>query len=189
MLNFTLIYDGALPSSGGPNEKQMIRRAFHPQLKVWWETGPLAATFQEIGKTIWQVYKFEPLSLDTRFAFLPLITSHLECVCELNILLLKPETPGYFIKNDGDIDNRLKILFDALRRPRDKNEIPAGDVPQSGEEPYFYCLLDDDSLITKVTISADRLLLPLASPHHIRLVIGVAVRATHLTHANFPIGT
>jgi hypothetical protein len=50
MLTFTLIYDGALPSSGGPNEKQMIRRAFHPQLKVWWEAGPLAATFKEIDK-------------------------------------------------------------------------------------------------------------------------------------------
>jgi hypothetical protein len=189
MLTFTLIYDGALPSSGGPNEKQMIRRAFHPQLKVWWEAGPLAATFQEIDKTIWQVFKFEPLSLDLGFAFLPLITDHLQCVCELDVLLLKPETPGHFIKNDGDIDNRLKILFDALRRPRDKNEIPAGDTPEPGETPYFYCLLDDDRLITKVTILADRLLLPLASPHHIRLVIGVKVRATHLTHFNFPIGT
>ncbi len=120
MLNFTLIYDGALPSSGGPKEKQAIRRALHPQLRVWWEAGPLAAAFKEIDKTVWQVFRFEPLALDPGFAFLPLVTGVLECACELDILLLKPETPGHFIKNDGDIDNRLKILFDALRMPRDR---------------------------------------------------------------------
>jgi hypothetical protein len=110
MLNFTLIYDGALPASGGPAEKQMIRRAFHPQLKVWWEAGPLSQTFKDLDKTIWQIYKFEPLSINKGFAFLPLITPHLQCVCELDILLLKPETPGHFIRNDGDIDNRLTSL-------------------------------------------------------------------------------
>jgi hypothetical protein len=189
MLNFILTYDGALPSSGGPNEKQMIRRAFHPQLKVWWEHGPLAETFKQLDKTIWQILQFEPLALDSGFAFLPVVTKHLECVCELDILLLKPEAPGNFIKNDGDIDNRLKILFDAFRIPRNIKEIPAGDTPQPSETPHFYCLLEDDNLITKTTIAADRLLLPLASSHHIRLVINVAIRATHLTHANFPIGT
>jgi hypothetical protein len=195
MLNFTLTYDGPLASGGSSKpsaKKQAIRRAFHPQLRIWWETGPLAAALAEIDKTGWQVFKFNPMTVDPGFTFIPVLYPELNCACELDILMLKPENPGHFIKNNGDIDNRLKILFDALRMPTDKSEIPHNDTPSPDESPYFFCLLQDDSLITKVTIRADRLLQSLKSPltpDHIRLMIGVTIRATHLTHTNFAIGT
>ena len=195
MINFTLTYDGPLASGGGSKpvvKKHAIRRHFHPQLQRWWETGPLAATLADIGNTGWQIFRFDPMTIDPGFTFVPLIYPELNCVCELDILMLKPENPGRFIKNDGELDNRLKLLFHALRIPKEKSEIPTDDEPSEDEKPYFFCLLQDDSLITKVAIRADRLLQPLRdpfTPDHIRLMIGVTIRATHLTNANFPIGT
>jgi hypothetical protein len=191
MLSFTLSYDGPLPSAGNATrvpEKQALRRAFHPQLKTWWKTGPLAATLADIGGTFWQTFVVSLLAADTGFTFLPVVARFLNVVCELDILLLKPEEPGKFILNTGDLDNRLKLLFDALRMPTSKDEIPSEDTPQTGERPHFFCLLEDDALITKVSIRADRLLVPLPRPHDIRLVVGVSLRATYLTNQNFPFG-
>ena len=51
----------------------------------------------------------------------------------------------------------LKTLFDALRMPHDADELPEG-VPL-GPSP-FLCLLDDDALITKVSIETFGLLTP-----------------------------
>jgi hypothetical protein len=194
MLNFTLTYDGPVPSgSKGAKieEKQAIRRALHPQLAKWWETGALAQTWKELPehKTLWDAFIHARLSHQTPFVFLPVVTKFLEVVCELDILFLRPEEPGAIIKNDGDIDNRLKVIFDALRMPKDAGEVPHGDVPLPEERPYFCCLLEDDSLITKVTLRTDRLLLLNPDPNHVRLIIDVGLRASHLTTLNFPIGT
>ena len=69
--------------------------------------------------------------------------SQLKLVCGLDILFLRPEGDP-LIKNDGDgdLDNRLKVIFDALRMPRERDEIPKGDRPGPTETPYFYCLLE-----------------------------------------------
>jgi hypothetical protein len=58
-----------------------------------------------------------------------------------------------------NIDNRLKVLFDALRMPENTGELPH-TPPQSGEDPFF-CLLQDDKYINEVTVTTDRLLLPM----------------------------
>lgn len=57
----------------------------------------------------------------------------------------------------GDIDGRLKTLFDALRIPTNLDET-GGMGPQDGENP-FYCLLEDDKLISEINVSTDQLLL------------------------------
>jgi len=193
MLNFTLTFDGPVPSGGKGSQveaKQAMRRAFHPQLRAWWETGPVTATWKEIpaGTTMWEQYIKSPFALESGFTFIPLVTKFLDTTCELDVLLLKPEEPGRFVKNDGDLDNRLKVLFDALRMP-ERGELRSGDSPKPDELPYFYCLLENDDLITKVTLRADRLLVPIADPNAVRLVVHVGIRATHLTRSNFPIGT
>jgi hypothetical protein len=46
----------------------------------------------------------------------------------------------------GDIDNRLKTLFDCLTLP-DPNQGYEAETPAQDELPYFYCLLEDDRLI------------------------------------------
>jgi hypothetical protein len=90
------------------------------------------------------------------YRFLPLITEKHALKCSLDILFLRPEEPGLLI-NSGDIDNRVKTVFDALRIPKNSSE--TGDsVPTADEDPFF-CLLEDDKLISEVRIVTDQLLL------------------------------
>jgi hypothetical protein len=85
--------------------------------------------------------------------------------------------PGKIIVAGGDIDNRIKVLFDAFRMPQECCEI-GNNTPELDEEP-FYVLLQDDKLITKISVTTDRLLTPLRSDENkndVHLVIGVKVR-------------
>ncbi len=41
-MNFTLYYRGQLKSNGGPKEKHLLRKSFHPQLKTLWSQEPLS---------------------------------------------------------------------------------------------------------------------------------------------------
>lgn len=40
------------------------------------------------------------------------------------------------LKLPGDIDNRIKTLLDALRKPKDISELPKVDLPGDGEDPF-----------------------------------------------------
>ena len=110
---------------------------------------------------------------------LPLITERLALACSLDILFLRRDEPGKIIQSGGDIDNRIKVLFDALRIPRDCNEV-AGFSPDADEDP-LYCLLEDDTLINEVRVNTDRLLLPMEdgeSENDVMLVIHVRTIVT-----------
>lgn len=110
------------------------------------------------------------------FQFLPLVTDALHLRATLDILLLRPEPPGAIVVAGGDIDDRLKTLFDALRVPVNADEVPPADAPGVGETP-LYCLLEDDRLITGVSVATDRLLDP-PDQHQVHMVVHVHLRAT-----------
>ena len=85
----------------------------------------------------------------------------------------------------GDIDNRVKTLLDALRMPHDSSELPK-DPPALDEDPFF-CLLEDDALVTELALVTDRLLEPPQEPSkdsHVHLIIRVTVHAARLTWGN-----
>lgn len=89
--------------------------------------------------------------------FVPLVSSAGGFTCSLDILFLRRDNPGGLIvkgKDGGDIDNRIKVLFDGLKMPETMSDL--GGLPL--EENPFYCLLEDDSLITSVNVITDRLL-------------------------------
>jgi hypothetical protein len=90
------------------------------------------------------------------FKFVPLVTEDLCLQCSLEILFLRPSDSGALIQG-GDLDNRLKTLFDGLRLPDNLDEID-GSVPGPDETPFF-CLLQDDKLISEVKVTTDNLLL------------------------------
>ncbi|MGO8709360.1 MAG: hypothetical protein ACLQMG_16930 [Terracidiphilus sp.] len=90
------------------------------------------------------------------FKFVPLVTEDLCLQCSLEILFLRPSDSGTLI-HGGDLDNRLKTLFDGLRLPENLDEV-AGAVPGPDETPFF-CLLQDDKLISEVKVTTDNLLL------------------------------
>jgi hypothetical protein len=113
------------------------------------------------------------------YRFVPLLRELYGTTCALDILFLRRDSPGDqpLIKSGGDIDNRLKVLFDALRMPANKEEC-GGFSPDQNESPFF-CLLEDDRLITDVNVTTDRLLIPRADDEHIHdveLVIGVKTK-------------
>jgi hypothetical protein len=86
-----------------------------------------------------------------------LITERLWLHAGLDILFLRPQPPGQIITTGGDIDNRLKTLFDGLRRPLDTSELPQASLLSNTPNPC-HCVLSDDCLISQVAITTDRLL-------------------------------
>lgn len=117
------------------------------------------------------------------FRFAPLITTRYDLVATIELLFLRPEQPGRLITQGGDIDNRLKTLFDALRMPRVEGEIPNGDSPSTEEDPFF-CLLQDDALITEIDVKTDVLLDPNARPSEAHLFIRVQAATVSMTFNN-----
>jgi hypothetical protein len=111
----------------------------------------------------------------------------------LEILFLRPDPPGNLIKS-ADLDSRLKTLFDALTVPIDTGQLGKYRDPGEGEDP-FYCLLEDDKLISHVAVETDRLLEPTQdglsknqATNDVRLVIDVKVRPYQLTWGNTGFG-
>ena len=117
------------------------------------------------------------------FRFAPLVCSKLRLVADLSVTLLRPEPPGQIVTQAGDIDNRLKTLLDALKMPSGADELPAGASPGPDEDPFF-CLLEDDNLITRLDVRTDRLLVPDADSSDVRLLLHVRTRPTSVTWGN-----
>ncbi len=188
-MNFRLLYEGRLPSNGTPKEKQTIRRVLHPQLAELWRQPPLSelASLRHALEETAQGEGSVPLAMRRgAFLFVPVVTTRLRLICHLDVLFLRPGAPGEVIGHGGDIDNRLKTLFDALQIP-DANQV-VDESPQGGETPFF-CVTEDDALVTRVTVETDRLLKPVPGgaapdPTRVALVLSVTLRASALVYAN-----
>jgi hypothetical protein len=179
-VKFTLTYDGPLvattQSDNRTKEKHDIRKQLSFQLGQLWTLEPaLSSRLKHLNK--FQIAKFEgeKIVLPARrattnskrlyrvhsaykfpldgFCFIPLVTAHNNLLCELDILMLRDGDPGHVVRRNGDLDNRIKTLFDALRMPHSSPEL-AGAKPED-DQPFF-CLLEDDCLITKIGVNTQR---------------------------------
>jgi hypothetical protein len=182
-MEFRLVYQGPLPSgrSAGAVEKHRIREALQPQLKALWARTALARL---LNLNHPDQPPRDPSLLKTvgRVRFLPVISQRLRLVAHVDITLLRPEGAGAVITSGGDLDNRLKTLFDALRMPKDAGELTPRMAEGLGDN-LFYCLLEDDALITEVSVRADQLLAPPNQDDVIALIL-VRLRATEHTWEN-----
>lgn len=187
-MRFALTYRGPLPSSGSAarvSEKHAIRRQIHPQLRKLWRTDPLGATFDSIGpNSAWYPFMVRQVG---GVSFLPLVLKILHTTCELDIQFLRPGKPGRAVSG-GDIDNRIKTLLDGLRRPSDVSELPSGIKPEPEEQPFF-CLLEDDGLVSDLRVRTEELLTPTDDSEYVELVINTNIRALSLTAQNFIFGS
>jgi hypothetical protein len=193
-VEFDLKYRGLLPAATGSNKqvpgKHHVRQVVREQLEVLWAKD---SRFTKIDPSKLQRGKMKEGRFDVQrpigdfpaawlyhhevrgIHFVPLITHIREARCRLAIRLFRRHPPGEIIARGGDLDNRLKTLFDALRMPHTADELPDG-VPL-GPSP-FLCLLDDDALITKVSIETFGLLTPPGpgeDADYVELDIGVDV--------------
>lgn len=183
-MQFRLVYEGRIKANADAAEKHLIRKYFHLQLKELWQHPPLSDFKAELIDTP-QSHHINITYQIGKFKFAPLVTKKIHLVTELDILYLRPEEPGKVIVG-GDIDNLTKTLFDALRCPTQIQEIPNGEEPTKDEIPFF-CLLQDDSLVTSAKITSDRLL-RYKDSSDILVIIQVVVRATKLIFGNMGIG-
>lgn len=188
-MRFTLTYQGPLKTSSGGSaqHKHDIRRALHPQLRALWGFEPLSNVKDNWVEQLTAPGQSERGAARREVAgrqFVVLVRQDLKLVAELDVLLLRPDRPGSILQH-ADIDNRLKVLFDALRRPDKPQELPSCWEPTADELP-LYCLLDDDRLITRVNVEADRLLAP-SSADDVSLFIRVGIRASSPTYASLQI--
>ena len=190
LVQFRLIYRGRLPaqkSGGGGSrvaEKHEIRKQFHLQLAELWKEHPLLVAWNrstessQTGdgprstRTLTDTYADQYENFG--FRWMPLINNQYGLACALDILFLRRDNPGNLIKSGGDIDNRIKVLVDAMQVPKYKQDI-LDFKPEAHENP-FYCLLEEDSLVTDIRVQTDRLLIPQQSDealHDVMLVVHV----------------
>jgi hypothetical protein len=160
-----------------------IRKKFCQQLKKLWAEHPVLN-----NKEFEKMPKLGSGMISTiqqnGFLWLPIVQHANGLRCALNVLMLRDGVPGQAL---SDVDNRLKTIFDALRMAKDEFELGKDtkekQQPSDGETP-FYVLLEDDSLITQVSVTTDMLLQPVVDVKRdeaVRLVIDVTVRPYH-TH-------
>jgi hypothetical protein len=190
-MEFRLVYEGSLKASGNAanhvRDKHAIRRQFHRQLSNLYDNHPYLSKLKkdsiitQVGgvdvKTSFVERQAQNFSR-CGYRFVPLVHKSQSLICGLDILFLRRENPGDLILQGGDIDNRIKTLLDALRIPDNCNEIDS--PPGEGENPFF-CLLENDSLVTELSVVTDRLLAPLKDGQHqneVVLVIKVKVKGT-----------
>lgn len=210
-MEFRLTYSGNLFSTGNDSRmkgdkradhKHAIRLAFHPQLKRLWDvtpflksgggTGPtallLSGDASGRGRVSCNPNYLSKKHADYGWGFIPLVTSDLNLLCSIDVLLLRPQQPGGVV-NHGDIDGRLKTLLDALAKP-DSNQ-SYEERSHTRETNPMYVLLEDDNLITKVSVETDQMLESATSKYdknEVRLVITVRLRPYELHLGNMQFG-
>lgn len=170
-MEFRLKYQGKLKANGSPEHKHEIRECFHKQLKILWELPPLNKKRFLLDSQNRRCI----ISKIGNYSFAPLVNEEISTLADLNIILLKPGSPGHIVTQGGDIDNQLKTLLDSLRMPKENQELPANRSSISEETPFF-CLLKDDNLITHLSVTSDRLLSSNADPNEVLLIIHVVLK-------------
>jgi hypothetical protein len=99
---------------------------------------------------------------------------------------LRRDAPGSAIEA-GDIDNRIKTVIDGLRKPKSKEELRNNETPKPNEDPFF-CLLQDDKLISHFAVETDTLLDEIIpgdeDKRKARLIITVEIRPYFPTFFN-----
>jgi hypothetical protein len=178
-----------------------LRKVFHKQLQTLWQNTP-ALALRSFPLPEEAIYTRQPTSdrveylaqnfLRNGYHYVPLVTKDLIVSCGLDMLFLRKGAPGEIIKPARDIDNRLKALLDGLTMPTDASQLGKYTTPDEDEDP-FYCLLQDDALVSRLSVETDTLLQPIGDAkyigvHDARLIITVTVRPAQITWSNIAFG-
>ena len=202
-VDLNLKYSGVFKSAQSKrraNHKHLLRMHFSKQLAVHWKQhetlsqyDPKALQYAEKGKNWFDVER----PVGDRGLFwkhhiraynvIPLVT-HIHLMhCHLAIRMHCPRGHGSILYEGGDIDNRLKVLLDALSMPQDESQIPSSvaSADPDASEPLF-CLLESDELVTKLSVEMFPLLDEDQEPAYVQMDIDVHVDPIFPMNANLP---
>jgi hypothetical protein len=213
-MDFTLKYAGPLISQQSTHAKLAktnLRAELHKQLEVLWRvhpvfrepaTSPDPGTLQRQNPRAFRISEAMPGVLYAsevwnRFLvggidYVPIVTYGHRLLCHLDIRLHSRRIYGGIIHAGPDLDNRLKVLLDALSIP---NAGQSGTTANetSNEEPLMFCLLEDDELVTKLSVETFRLLKTKESAsandgndNYVEVDIDVHVSPASPTPVNYP---
>lgn len=213
LMKFTLIYDGDLPAGDSSRAvyASKIRNELHHQMADLWDShvvfralrhtarnpiyryeAPIRPNHEKIRKLMefegdppplepGQIDYCAPIEIAGVGRFMPLVRHSLYLACGIDILFLRHEEPFKLMKEGGDLDNRIKTLFDGLKMPNPKDKYV-------GEEPtadLLYVVLEDDALISDISIKSGRLLGNRAKDKHaVRLTIDITLKVLRVIPQN-----
>ncbi len=209
-MRFRLTYEGDVrPTGRDPvgqqknplaQHKHVIRSVFHRQLKRLWETdrflkeAKIARLSQDGDFELLAPHSHSPPLAEVLadeykefgYRFVPLVNKEFSLLCSLHILFLqRDDRQG--VTHAGDLDNRIKTIIDALRKPQNQNELAGHSAPSDGEDP-FYVLLEDDNLVSHLEVETDALLEPpinnKTSQSYVHLVITAKIHPYYVTNFN-----
>ena len=202
-MDLTLKYSGELRSAGSASRvrhKHDIREYFHHQLAVHWSRHSVLgqynpSTFQrprrdgrwfnvdrpvneERGGLFWRHHV-------KRYNVVPLVNQIHMCNCHLAIRMHCPRDEGSILLKGGDIDNRLKVILDALSMPQDESQIPSREEDEPPESSsILFCLLEGDELVTKLSVTRIPLLDDRGGSNHVEIDIDVHIDPVYPMNAN-----
>ena len=169
-VEFTLRFSGTIPSHSSAKAHD-IRCVFHEQLEDYWSRDTrllkvkralikrsqktsravhdVRGDDERLGKTVDGRYYFHEVN---GVRFVPLVTAWRYLRCDVHVRIYRYEgaknVRGGVLDLNGDIDSKAKSLLDALRMPTDSSD-GRSVTPHDG---LFFCVLEDDRLVTKLTI-------------------------------------
>jgi hypothetical protein len=182
-VRFTLTYDGPLRTRRGGKslEKQSVREHFHPQLRDLWSHKPLD-DHRRLLEPKSESNVLTSLVDRGGQVYAALISRSMKVTAELDVLLLRKWPAGGVLVGEGDIDNSLKVLFDALSVPTPQQVEPCAGARATMVDPFF-TLLEDDALVTRVNVDTAQLLGD-HDPKVVKAVIRVQTRVSEQMYGN-----
>jgi hypothetical protein len=181
-MKFRLIFEGAIPPRPRTSlaEIHEIRLKLAPQLEALWTFDPLANEKKKwLKHPTPNPQDYAILEQRGSSVFAPLISKRNDLQCELEVTFLRQQAAGQLIGDGGDIDNRVKTLLDALSVPPPAQ---ADFFSMTGPSRILYRLLQDDALVTKLSVETDRLLRPTENKFDLVAILQVTVRASRVTY-------
>jgi hypothetical protein len=164
MQTLTLVYQGPLKSNGKAEHKAIVREQFSRQLRPIYERDILRDNVRNYVKQncVKEVAVAKFTSLANKVFGLH---------ARIDVTMLSIDNAGIFSAAQGDIDNRLKTLFDALSIPP---ESQASSV-KSPLPDLTVCLVEDDRLIRDVRVRVGELLLPVEDKSTVLVIINTTL--------------
>lgn len=177
-MRFTLTYQGPLPSKGSAPQKKAIRDYLSPQVARLWKKEEFRLDESKLA----------PISVRMMGGrqYIPLIGLDEHRAVDLSVLLLRRDDPASLFVSGGDLDNRMKTLFDALQSPQSAQECGEGEPIDDEQRPPTYTVVEDDRLITALTVRSERWLTS-GDVNEVLVVLDINLRATKATWGNIPL--